>query len=185
MTSLLFSRLFFNPALPAFTLLPGRSPVDSVHDVTDKLRFLQFLEFVGRLKLQCPYGADAHAGRLQTDFNPFYAQITFLHFIIPIIPGYPEGTCEGATMASDAECFIHHDRPGPVIPGRGPGGTANHTRAILAMHAAGREMLDAGIGELPSFNLVNPPKSRLPFFRINIILIHTGDHTCAAAHTKL
>jgi hypothetical protein len=159
--------------------------VDSVHDVTDKLRLLQFQEFVRRLKLQCPDGTDAYTGWLQAGFNSLYTQITFLHFIIPIISGYPEGTCQGATMAPDAECFIHHDRPGPVIPGHGPGGTANHTRTILAMDAAGREMLDASIGELPSFNLVNPPKSRLPFFRINIILIHTGDHTCAAAHTKL
>jgi hypothetical protein len=53
------------------------------------------------------------------------------------------------------------------------------------MHAAGGKMLDAGIGELPSFNLVNPSKSRLTFFRIDIILVHTGHNTCAAAHTKL
>jgi hypothetical protein len=53
------------------------------------------------------------------------------------------------------------------------------------MHAAGGEMLDAGIGELPSFNPVNPSKSDLTFFRINIILVHTGHSTCATAHTKL
>jgi hypothetical protein len=53
------------------------------------------------------------------------------------------------------------------------------------MHAAGGEMLDAGFRELPSFNLVNPSESRLTFFRINIILVHTGHDTCAAAHTKL
>jgi hypothetical protein len=88
-------------------------------------------------------------------------------------------------MAPDAECFINHDRPGPVIPGRGPGGAADHTGTILAMDAAGGKMLDAGIGEFASFNLVNSSKSRLTFFRVNIILVHAGHNTRAAAHTKL
>jgi hypothetical protein len=52
------------------------------------------------------------------------------------------------------------------------------------MHAAGGEMLDAGIGELPSFNLVNPPKSRLTFLRIDIILVHARHNTCATAYAK-
>jgi hypothetical protein len=53
------------------------------------------------------------------------------------------------------------------------------------MQATGGEMLDAGIGELSSFYLVNSSKSRLTFLRINIILVHTGYSTCPAAHTKL
>ena len=42
-----------------------------------------------------------------------------------------------------------------------------------------------GIGELSPFNPVNPSEGRLTFFRINIILVHTGHSTCATAHTKL
>jgi hypothetical protein len=53
------------------------------------------------------------------------------------------------------------------------------------MHAGGREILDAGIGELSPFNPVDPSRSRLTFFRINIVLVHAGYHTGATANTKL
>jgi hypothetical protein len=46
--------------------------MDSVHDVTDELGFLQFQEFVGRFKLQCPDRTDAHTGWLQTGFYSLY-----------------------------------------------------------------------------------------------------------------
>jgi hypothetical protein len=53
------------------------------------------------------------------------------------------------------------------------------------MHAGSCDILDAGIGGLPLFDPVNPSKSRLTFFRIDIVLVHAGHSTCTAADTKL
>jgi hypothetical protein len=53
------------------------------------------------------------------------------------------------------------------------------------VHAGRRDILDAGVRKLSFFHPVNPSKSRLTFFRIDIVLVHAGHNACATADTKL
>jgi hypothetical protein len=86
-------------------------------------------------------------------------------------------------VASNTEFLGNHNSPGSIIFDDGPSGAANHTGTVLAMHAGRRDILDVCIGKLSLFNPVNPSKSRLTFFGINIVLVHAGHSACATADT--
>src|SRR4030042_4105883 len=111
--------------------------------------------------------------------------MAFLHFVFLIVPWNSERTCQGTTVAPDAPFPIDGNGPGPIVLGNGPGGTPDHTGTVLAMHAGGRDIPNAGIGELSVFYLVNPSKYGLVFFGIDIVFVHAGHGTCATADTKL
>ena len=114
---------------------------------------------------------------------PLGAAVTFLQPAVPAKTRRPKGTGHGAAVAADTDAWVIYRESGFPIFAQTARGTSLDAGRILTMHAGHGKIHETGLFFSGFLQVGNDAQRLVPCLQLNIILIHAGHRTGAAANT--